>query len=106
MFDGTWEVTISTPIGKQNVIFQISTKDGLIRGTATQGGDVIEFFNPSIRGNRLIWSQRVTKPMALNLKFEVTVSDNAMTGIAKAGLLPPSKVEGTRLRARTNEVHI
>ncbi|MFB5193079.1 DJ-1/PfpI family protein [Alicyclobacillus fastidiosus] len=106
VLDGTWEVTISTPIGKQNVIFQISTKDGLIRGTATQGGDVIEFVNPLIRGNRLIWSQRVTKPMALNLKFEVTVTDNAMTGIAKARLLPPSKVEGTRLRARTNEDHI
>jgi putative intracellular protease/amidase len=102
MFDGAWKVTISTPIGKQNVIFQISTKDGLIKGSANQGGDFVEFVNPIITGNRITWSQRVTKPMPLHLKFEVTVNGNLMVGIAKAGLLPPSKVEGTRLEY-TNE---
>lgn len=106
VFDGKWAVTISTPIGKQNVTFQISTKDGLIRGTATQSEDVTEFINPSVKGNRLTWSQRVTKPMALNLKFDVTVNGNAMMGVAKAGLLPSSKVEGTRILVHTDEVDI
>lgn len=96
-FDGAWKVTISTPIGKQNVVFQISTKDGLVKGTANQGGDFVEFVNPVISGNRMTWSQRVTKPLSLNLKFEVTVNGTSMVGIAKAGLLPPSKLEGTRL---------
>lgn len=103
-FDGAWKVTISTPIGKQNVIFQISTKDGLVKGTANQGGDVVEFVNPVISGNRMTWSQRVTKPLSLNLKLEVTVNRNSMVGIAKAGLLPPSKVEGTRLEHTNEEV--
>lgn len=102
-FDGAWKVTISTPIGKQNVVFQISTKDGSVRGSANQGGDVVEFVDPVISGNRMTWSQRVTKPMTLNLKFEITVNGNSLAGIARAGLLPPSKVEGTRLEYTIEE---
>jgi putative intracellular protease/amidase len=101
-FDGAWKVTIYTPIGKQNVIFQISTNDGVVKGTAKQGLDVVEFVNPVVTGNRMTWSQRVTKPLSLNLKFEITVNGNSVVGIAKAGLLPPSKVEGTRMEY-TNE---
>ncbi|MFD1676184.1 DJ-1/PfpI family protein [Alicyclobacillus fodiniaquatilis] len=97
IFDGTWKVTISTPIGKQNVLFQISTKDGLVNGTATQDEERVEFVNPIITGNRMMWSQRITKPMSLELKFDVTINGNTMVGIAKAGLLPRSKVEGTRM---------
>lgn len=97
IFDGVWKVSISTPIGKQTVLFHISTKDGLVTGTANQGGEAAAFVDPVMEGNRMSWSQRVTKPMSLHLKFEVMVNGDAMVGTAKAGLLPPSKVEGTRL---------
>lgn len=98
VFDGVWEVIIATPIGKQQVIFRISTTGGFVKGTATQGEDIVEFINPCITQNRMTWSQRVTKPMSLHLKFDVTIKNDSMIGIAKAGLLPPSKVEGTRLQ--------
>ena len=97
IFDGTWNTEIYTPIGKLSVILNISTKNGHLRGTAKQGDEVVEFIDPVINGNRLSWSQRVTKPMRLNLKFEVTVNGNIMTGIAKAGLLPASKIIGNRV---------
>jgi putative intracellular protease/amidase len=97
IFDGTWNTEIYTPIGKLSVILNISTKNGHLRGTAKQGDEVVEFIDPVIDGNRLSWSQRVTKPMRLNLKFEVTVNGNMMTGMAKAGLLPASKIIGNRV---------
>lgn len=55
------------------------------------GDETIEFMNPVLQDNKLAWSLRITKPMRLNLKFEVVVDGDHMVGIAKAGLLPASK---------------
>jgi putative intracellular protease/amidase len=96
-FDGEWNVAISTPVGKLSVLLGISSKDGRIIGTAKQDGEVVEFQEPVMDGDRLCWTLRVTKPMRLNLKFEVTVSGSVMSGSAKAGLLPASKLTGERV---------
>ncbi|OXM87086.1 hypothetical protein CF651_05345 [Paenibacillus rigui] len=58
-------------------------KQRMRKGTATQGEDVAAFVDPVLSGNRMTWSQRVTKPLSLHLKFEVTVKGNAMVGVAK-----------------------
>lgn len=97
MFDGKWQVSIATPVGKQAVVFDISTQNGVVRGTATQGDEITEFIDPVIENERLIWLQVVTKPLSLRLKFEVVVEGDHMTGTAKAGMLPASKVSGERL---------
>ena len=41
LFDGTWNVIIATPIGRQHVVLEISTRDGTVRGTATRGSEVV-----------------------------------------------------------------
>ena len=104
IFDGTWNTEIYTPIGKLSVILNILTKNGHLQGTAKQGDEVVEFIDPVVDGNHLSWSQRVTKPMRLNLKFEVTVNGNIMTGTAKAGVLPASKIIGNRI-SETNKLN-
>ncbi|MWC30929.1 DJ-1/PfpI family protein [Paenibacillus sp. MMS18-CY102] len=96
-FDGEWDTSIATPVGKMLVKLRISTSNGTIQGTATQGDDVIDFINAELRGSQLCWSLRITKPMRLNLKFEVSVDGGQMSGIAKAGLLPASKLTGVRI---------
>jgi hypothetical protein len=68
-----WQTTIATPIGKMSVLLRISLDDGLIRGTAMQGDEVVEFLEPAWNGTHLTWTQRVRKPMRLNLKLEVIV---------------------------------
>lgn len=97
VFEGNWDATIVTPIGKLQVKLSISTSKHMIQGTATQGDETVEFLNPVFQDNRLIWSLRITKPMRLNLKFEVTANGDHMTGIAKAGILPASKLTGKRI---------
>jgi hypothetical protein len=97
IFDGTWNITIATPIGKQSVVLDISTKDGNLRGTARQGEEVVPFIDPVADGNRLTWTQHVTRPMRLSLTFDVTVEGATMTGTAKAGFLPTSKLTGARV---------
>ncbi|WP_458122646.1 DJ-1/PfpI family protein [Paenibacillus sp. Z3-2] len=97
VFDGDWDTTLATPVGKLEVKLSISTRHDMIHGTATQGDETIGFMNPVLQDNKLGWSLRITKPMRLNLKFEVVVDGNHMVGIAKAGLLPASKLTGNRI---------
>ncbi len=96
VFDGDWDTTIATPVGKLQVKLSISTSNGTIQGKATQGDETVEFLNSVLQDNKLTWSLRITKPMRLNLKFEVAADGDHMTGIAKAGVLPASKLTGKR----------
>jgi hypothetical protein len=95
-FAGTWNVTIATPLGKIVTVFEIEETDGIISGVARSSSESVAFDNPIIDGDRLRWSQRVTKPMRLNLNFDVAVTDDALEGTSKAGRLPSSRVAGTR----------
>ena len=93
---GDWDVTIKTPIGSLAVTYQFDpTGDGMA-GTATHKGDTVVLQNISIVGERVTWRQSVTKPMRLNLDFDVVVDGDMLTGHSKAGRLPSSKVTGTR----------
>lgn len=97
VFDGDWDTIIATPVGKMQVKLSISTSNGMIQGKATQGDETVEFISPALQDDKLTWSLRIAKPMRLNLKFEVAAERDHMTGVAKAGLLPASKVTGTRV---------
>ncbi len=94
--DGTWNVIIATPIGKQPIVLEITTTDGALRGTARQGQETVSFLEARIDGSRLTWNQDVTKPLRLNVKFEVTIDGDAMVGTAKAGVFPATKLTGVR----------
>ncbi|MBE7680227.1 DJ-1/PfpI family protein [Paenibacillus sp. P13VS] len=96
-YEGKWEVIISTPIGKLETRLVIHTDNGSIRGTATQDGETVELIHPRDQGDKLVWDLRVSKPMKLQLHFEVIVQGDVMTGTAKAAFLPASKLNGHRL---------
>jgi hypothetical protein len=97
IFEGTWNIVIATPIGKQVVVLEIATRDGKLAGTARQGAEVVELLDPVVDGNRMTWTQHVTRPLRLTLKFDVSVDGATMTGTAKAGILPTSKLRGERV---------
>jgi hypothetical protein len=93
---GTWALTIATPVGKQHVTLRILERSGKLEGTATLGAESVPLVDAQCDGARLTWTQNVTKPMKLALKFDVTFDETKMTGTAKAGVLPSSKLEGIR----------
>ncbi len=98
-FAGSWDVTIDTLIGKMEVVFDITEQDGVIHGIARSDAETVDFLDAVADGNQLTWSQAVTTPMRLTLKFEVTVEGDSMTGTSKAGMFPASKVYGSRSSA-------
>jgi hypothetical protein len=96
--EGTWNLIINTPVGKQHTALELSTKDGELQGVAHDQAyaEEVELVDLALDGNRLTWAQSITKPVRLNLTFDMTITGDEMTGTAKAGRLLSSKVTGHR----------
>ncbi|NKY87327.1 hypothetical protein [Nocardia veterana] len=97
--EGIWDLSISTPIGRIAAEVELHRTPGGLTGTATGAGERVPLGAVVLDGDRLTWTQAVTKPMRLNLAFAVTVDGDVLTGTAKAGRLPASRVTGTRRTA-------
>lgn len=103
-FEGTWKIEIATPIGKQVVDLDIQRRDGVYAGTATQGDESVALVDPVVDGDRIEWSQQITKPMKMKIKFGLTRDGDTLSGSAKPGILPKSAVTGVRtIRARAGQ---
>lgn len=97
---GDWDVTIKTPIGTLAVRYAFAESDDGLAGTATYKDETVALQDftsePAEGGTRLRWRQAVTKPMRLNLAFDVLVNHDVLIGHSRAGRLPPSAVSGAR----------
>ena len=93
---GDWDVTIKTPIGSLAVVYQFTEDGGALVGTATGKGETVPLRDVTVVGQRVTWKQSVTKPMRLNLEFDVEVDGDRLTGHSRAGRLPRSAVAGVR----------
>ena len=101
--EGTWDVTIKTPIGSLAVVYLFAESDGTPTGSATLKGETVPLRELTLDGRRATWQQSVTKPMRLNLTFEVVVDGDRLTGHSRAGRLPRSAVTGVRRREPATE---
>lgn len=97
---GEWDVAIKTPIGSLSVLYVFTESVGALAGSATLRDETVPLRELVVDGSRATWRQSVTKPMRLNLDFDVTVDGDRLTGHSKAGRLPRSAVNGTRRRGQ------
>lgn len=98
--EGEWDVTIKTPIGTLPVLYAFTRSSDGLAGTATYRDETVALQQVTSEtvdgGTRLTWRQSVTKPIRLNLNFDVVVHGEALSGHSRAGRLPRSAVSGTR----------
>lgn len=94
--EGTWNLSISTPIGTIKAVVELRAPEGVLTGTAHGAGEEVPLRDINLTGDRLTWNQAITKPMRLNLAFDVTVEGDTLRGTSKAGRLPASRVTGER----------
>lgn len=93
---GDWDVTIKTPIGSLAVAYTFTNDSGVLMGTATGKGETVALRDITVAAQRVTWRQSVTKPMRLNLEFDVVVDGDRLGGHSRAGRLPRSTVTGVR----------
>lgn len=96
---GTWNIVTDTPVGKQATVLELSETGAGLSGVARDRWHPGELELKDVRldGDRLSWAMLMTKPVRLELSYDVTVEGDAMSGQAKAGRLLRSKVTGHRV---------
>ena len=98
MIAGEWDVAIKTPIGSLQVLYTFTNDSGVLTGTAGGKSEPVALRDITVAAQRVTWRQSVTKPMRLNLEFDVVVDGDRLTGHSRAGRLPRSAVTGVRRR--------
>jgi hypothetical protein len=95
--DGTWKLTVNTPMGTQESTLTLSTDGGRLTGsqTAPNGGSR-EIEDGEVNGNEVSWNASITKPMAMTLKFSGTVEGDKISGQVKLGMFGSANFSGTR----------
>ena len=93
--DGSWNMVLATPVGPQKIIGRFNTEGDVLKGVleSDQGS---QSFAGTIAGNRLKWEMKVTKPMPLTLKYDITVEGNRLSGKVKMGLFGSANLTGER----------
>ena len=94
--EGVWDLTIATPIGRIKPVIEVSREGEKLIGIAHGAGEEVPLQDITVDGDQVTWKQSVTKPLRLNLTFDVTIDGDVLTGKSKAGRLPSSKVTGRR----------
>jgi hypothetical protein len=93
---GTWDLVMKTPIGSIAAVYTFTEDAGLLAGSAAGREETVPLADVSSDGSTVTWRQSITKPMRLNLEFEVQLDEDTLTGHSRAGRLPRSRVTGHR----------
>jgi hypothetical protein len=93
---GTWDVNLKTPIGTLSAVYVFTEPGGVLAGTASTKSETVPLAAIVCDGPRVTWRQSVTRPMRLNLDFDVVMDGQTLTGHSRAGRLPRTTVTGTR----------
>ncbi|TDC03686.1 hypothetical protein E1267_25510 [Nonomuraea longispora] len=98
---GTWQLDLKTPIGTLHVEYRFTTTSDGFAGDASSRNETVPLSGIAAAdtetGERVTWQQSVTKPMRLNLDFDVVIEGDTMTGHARAGRLPRTPISGHRV---------
>jgi hypothetical protein len=94
--DGTWNLTMQTPMGERRSTLTLSTAGGTLTGSQEAEGNTTDISDGSVSGNDVSWKVAITNPMPLTLTFSGSVSGNTLNGTADTGMFGSFPFEGTR----------
>ena len=94
--DGTWNLTMQTPMGERRSTLTLSTAGGTLTGKQEAEGNTTDIADGTVNGNELSWKVSITNPMPLTLTFTGTVDGDTLSGSADTGMFGSFPFEGTR----------
>jgi hypothetical protein len=94
--DGTWNITVQTPMGAQDSTVELAADGADLTGTQSGNGESGPIYDGGIDGDTATWKVDITRPLPLTVTFTATVSGDSISGTARAGAFPPSPFSGSR----------
>lgn len=95
--EGKWNAEIDTPMGRLHAVMILDpVEQNVVTGTVSWNGRDHRIYNGTFDGTTLSWTVRVTQPVRLQMKFTGSVDGDSITGKAKPGMFPASKVVAAR----------
>ena len=93
--DGAWNTVLGTPMGPERIAMRLETHGQVVKGVMTSEQGTQEF-EGTVLGNTLKWDLKVTKPMSITLKYDVTIEGDKLKGKVKMGMFGTAKLTGER----------
>ena len=81
--DGTWQLTMNTPMGERRSTLTLSTSGNTLTGKQEAEGNTTDIAAGTANGNEVSWQVSITNPMPLTLTFSGTVNGTATLELLK-----------------------
>ena len=94
--DGTWDITMSTPMGDRKATLTLKSDGGTLTGTQGADGQSGPIFDGTTSGDDVAWKVSITNPMPLTLAFTGKVEGNAISGEMGIGPMGSFPFKGVR----------
>jgi len=94
--DGSWKITVNSPMGKQEGTYDLKAEGSALTGVQSGQGHSQPIKDGKVDGDKVSWSNTITTPMPLTLKFTGVVSGDSIKGKVKAGVFGAFDFEGFR----------
>ncbi len=94
--DGTWNVTLNTPMGAQAGTLDLATEGNSLTGTLSGPQGSIELENGTADGDSLSWTVNMTQPMPITIEATATIDGDEISGEAKLGAFGTATFSGSR----------
>jgi len=94
--DGTWNLTMDTPMGERASILTVKAAGNKLEGTQSAEGQTAQIFDGALNGNSVGWKVSITQPMPLTLDFSGTLDGDAMSGSVQLGMFGSSPFRAKR----------
>ncbi len=94
--DGSWKITVNSPMGKQESTLSFTTDGATLTGTQSGQGATSDIKDGKVDGDNVSWSNSITSPFPMTLEFTGTVSGDSIKGKVKAGSFGSFDFEGAK----------
>ena len=94
--DGTWNITMNTPMGPQTATLTLKSNGDALEGSVSGPQGSLDIEEGKVDGNNATWAINMTQPMAMRLDAKATVDGDKLTGEVDLGSFGKATMEGTR----------
>lgn len=94
--DGTWNITVNSPMGAQPSTLTLKAEGATLTGTQSAQGNTQPIANGKVDGDAVTWSNSITTPFPMTLEFNGKVEGDTLNGNVKAGAFGSFPFTGSR----------